>query len=70
MADLKTDEIVTDDVIEVTAVEGAAIWHCGPMTSLWSHQYVGQSSCCNRKRQLGVPGLLRPPRRLAIHRLA
>lgn len=49
MADLKTDEIVTDDAIEVAAVEGAAIRHCGPMTSLWPHQYVGQSSCCNRK---------------------
>lgn len=49
MADLKTDEIVTDDAIEVTATEGAAFQHRGPMTSLRPHQHGGQSSCCNHK---------------------
>lgn len=32
----------------------------------WPHQYVGQSSCCNHKWRLGIPGLLRSLRRLAI----
>lgn len=49
MADLKTDEMVTDDVIEVTVMEGEAFWCCGPVTSLWPCQHAGQSSCCNHK---------------------